>query len=156
MLQYDLFLAYAGPDHGHAKSLVEHLHGRITVYWDGFMRPEEDFDRVIPSRLRASRVFTVLVSATTWDGQHYASEELGMAVALARQHRLTIVPIWLDDIPVERRPYGIATKAGISVTRHGKCLGCVAGALVETVLRAKLLNADREWSALLDMRPPSP
>jgi hypothetical protein len=73
-----------------------------------------------------------------------------MAVSLARDMRMTIIPVWLEDIPVEKRPYGIATKVRISLTRHATCLGCIAGALVEAVLRVKFLEAERKWASKLD------
>lgn len=123
---------------GHSITSASFAAEILTVYWDGFMRPDEAFDDSIPQKLSDCGTFAILVSEDTWDGQHYASEELAVAVNLARQRQLAIIPVWLSDILVERRPYGISTKAGISLERYDGCLGCVAGRLVETVLRSKI------------------
>jgi len=103
---HDVFVAYAGPDRDVAVKLVRELHSRrVTVCWDGLLNAEDSFDSAIPDMLSTCRVFTVIVSPITWDGQHYATEELTMAVQLARNSRIVIAPVWLSPIEIEERPY---------------------------------------------------
>lgn len=51
---YDVFVGYAGPDHALVERLVNLLHGRISVWWDRFLAPDESFDSAIPEILRSS------------------------------------------------------------------------------------------------------
>ena len=139
---HDIFVAYAGPDRAVATELVTELHKRgILAVWDGSIPSEETFSNAIPELIAASRVFTILVSPGTWIGQHYATEELSLAVQYARSSGIAISPVWLQPIAIENRPYGIATKIGVSLTDNHGCLGCVAGRLAEVVLRTQLVAA---------------
>jgi len=63
-----------------AKALADLLHGGVTVYGIAALHPEDVFDEIIPDRFKSCRVFVVLVSSNTWNGQHYASEELAIVV----------------------------------------------------------------------------
>jgi hypothetical protein len=140
---YDLFLAYAGADLPTARALVNELHGRVSVFWDHFIPPDESFQSAIPRALRSSLVFAVLVSTNTWKDQHYTSDEVALAVELARERKMRVVPIWLDDFRVGDKPYGLITLTGIRRTVHQGCVGCIAGHLVEVVLRARLADLQR-------------
>jgi hypothetical protein len=140
---YDVFVGYAGPDHVLAERLVNLLHGRVAVWWDRFLAPDESFDGAIPEILRNSRVLAILVSSHTWDGQTYASEELAIAIAHARQLKTRILPLWVEDIAPEKRPYGIVTTVGLSLAAHNDCMGCIASKLVEVVLRTRAVDAER-------------
>jgi hypothetical protein len=140
---YDIFVGYAGPDHALAERLVNLLHGRVAVWWGRFLAPDESFDSAIPEILRNSRVLTILVSTHTWDGHTYASEELAIAIALARQLKTRILPLWIEDIAPEKRPYGIVTTVRLSLASHNDCMGCIASKLVEVVLRARAVDAER-------------
>jgi hypothetical protein len=85
----------------------------------------------------------MLGSSHTWDGQTYASEELAIAIAQARQLKTRILPLWVEEIPPEKRPYGIVTTVGLSLPAHSDCVGCIASKLVEVVLRARAVDAER-------------
>lgn len=139
---YDVFLAYASPDRDVAAQLVSELQKRgLLVSWDGNLVPDESFDTSIPQLIASSRVFAVLVSSLTWDGQQYASEELAAAIQYARRSEMSISPVWLQPMAIEKRPYGIGTRVGISFDEYDGCMGCIAGRLVEVVLRAQLMAA---------------
>lgn len=97
----------------------------------------------------------MLVSSHTWDGQNYASDELAMAIAQAKSLKTRIVPLWVEEIPPERRPYGIVTSVGLSLPAHRDCLECVASKLVETVLRLRAADTEQLWLAQLSTDMPS-
>lgn len=141
---HDVFVAYAGPDRGLAVELVRELQARrLSVCWDGVLKAEDSFDTAIPTMLSACRMFTIIVSLSTWNGQHHATDELAIAVQHARYSHMVIIPIWISHIAIEDRPYGIATKVGVSLPENTNCLGCVAGRLVEVILRTRLEAANR-------------
>lgn len=94
---YDVFVGYAGPDHALVERLVNLLHGRISVWWDRFLAPDESFDSAIPEILRSSRVLAMLVSSHTWDGKPTPAKNSRFAIAHARQ--LKILPLWVG-LPV--------------------------------------------------------
>ncbi len=54
-----------------------------------------------------------------------------------------ILPLWVEEIPPEKRPYGIVTTVGLSLPAHTDCVGCIASKLVEVVLRARAVDAER-------------
>ena len=91
---HDVFVAYAGPDRGIAAELINELHSRrVTVWWDGLLNAEDSFQAAVPDMLSSCRVFTIIVSPRTWDGQHYATEELAIAIQLARASGIVIAPV---------------------------------------------------------------
>lgn len=149
---HDAFVAYAGSDLAQAKNLVSELQARrVSVLWDHLLHAEESFTTAIPSAILSSRVLALLVSQKTWDGQHYATQELTLAIEVARKGDMMIVPVWLEPIPVEKRPYGLASHVGVDLASHNGCIGCIAGAITLVVPRAQLNEAvDR----IAEMLPP--
>lgn len=146
---HDTFVAYAGADRSAAEALVAALQARrVSVLWDHLLHAEESFDTAIPRAIASCRVLALLVSDKTWDGQHYASQELTLAIEGARKGDMMIVPVWLKPISIEKRPYGLASHIGIDLTTNNGCIGCVAGTIALVVLRAQLTEAVRRISDL--------
>jgi hypothetical protein len=110
------------------------------------LRPaEESFDQIIPE-IQAGCLVTAVLVSSHWGEQHYASDEVALAIDLARRGRHRVVPVWLDDVPYEKRPYGLMVKKGILLPELGS-LTAVADELVHVVGRARRAAAERGWLA---------
>lgn len=151
---YDVFLGYAGPDRDLAERLAGLLHGRVAMWWDHFLLPDESFDIAIPRILSSSRVFALIVNPRTWGTQYYASDELNRAVQLARDGKMRIVPIWVEEFPAETKPSGLYSQKGLSLAGEQGCVGCIASKLVAVVLRARLEDAERRVIQLTNQNLP--
>ncbi|MCP4968134.1 MAG: TIR domain-containing protein [bacterium] len=118
-IEWDVFLAHAGPDVVAAEELFDYLDGSCRIFLASkSIRLGDDWDTKLAEAQRSSRYSVILVSSTT-ERAYYQREEIAQAVALARKdaeaHR--VVPVYLDGSPdeVSDVPYGLRLKHGIAL-----------------------------------------
>ncbi|MGH8887447.1 MAG: TIR domain-containing protein [Egibacteraceae bacterium] len=109
-------MAYAGTDREHATKLFDHINPTLPTFLDcRCLLPEDDFDVALP-RAQADCLVTAALISTNTPGSFYQRVELTHAIELERssqgaQHRL--IPVWVDDIPVARRPFPLMNRQGV-------------------------------------------
>jgi TIR domain/FHA domain len=109
-LQFDFFIAHAGPDVKAARALYRLLSKSHRVFLDAeSLMPGDPWDEKLPRAQKQSRVTVVLVSACT-DYAYYQREEIAQAIDLSRSEagRHHVVPIYLSCPPAPPDiPYGL-------------------------------------------------
>lgn len=118
-VEYDVFIAHAGPDADAAGRLYESLvtrGGRVFLSPESLL-PGDPWDAVIPRAQRNSAITAVIVTETTSEA-FYAQEEVAAAIDLVRsgsvEHR--VVPVLVGAAPKENLPYGLRRLHHIRVT----------------------------------------
>lgn len=137
---WDVFIAYAGPDAVVADDLYNALASNCKVYFaKRTMRPGDDWDRLGKIQ-RASLITVVLISGNT-DAAYYLREEIQSAVQMARsnQDAHRVVPIYLEGRPPDPCdvPYGLWIKHGLELTPDNGWQ-VIAGQLLSLVSDMKL------------------
>src|SRR4051794_4138642 len=116
-MQWDLFLAHAGPDEAIAENLYDLVCHDARAYLDSrSLILGDDWDRKLPQAQRDSRVTVVLISLKT-EKAHYQREEIAHAIDMARKDETThrVVPLYIDtEDPNLDVPYGLRVKHGLS------------------------------------------
>ena len=110
-MEWDIFIAHAGPDTGIAEKLYERLSAQANVFLDSKnLRLGDRWDEKLQEAQRAALISVILISENA-DNAYYLQEEIGAAVDLARRdetkHR--VVPIYLSREAAESEniPYGL-------------------------------------------------
>lgn len=119
--RYDVFIAYPSPERAFVESLKDKLDARgLTVFFD---RDDvlfgDDFNELIPRALACARVIVVVVSVHTAKA-FYEREEIARAIHHLRSGddpTERIVPILLDALEMEDRPYGLESLQRIRAER---------------------------------------
>jgi TIR domain len=114
---WDIFLAHTGADKETAETLYDLLNGHCRVFIDSrCLRLGDDWDAVLASVQRASRITVVLVSKNTEEA-YYQREEVAAAIAMARKNIHRVVPIFLYPMSPKSPnvPYGLRLKHSLSV-----------------------------------------
>ena len=152
---FDVFISYASPDLPSARALYDEflcrtMPRRFRPYLDAvLLGPECDFDVELPKVLRTCAITAVLVSERT-PAAHYQRQEYILALELERRSSGTshrVVPVWLNDVPTEHRPFGLMTRQGIRVTEEHRVTGQIADGLVGVLDRIAAAHAERTWLA---------
>jgi len=117
-IEWDFFLAHAGPDKGVAEALFDHLSKTSRVFLDSrCLVLGDDWDAALATAQRKALVTVVLISKNTV-GAYYQREEVAAAIAFARENRNRhrVVPVYLNIDPEQANvPYGLRLKHGISL-----------------------------------------
>lgn len=122
MGNYDVFIAYAGPNAGHAETLYNALTpelGRDKVFFDKKLPIDANWYREISAALDASRMLVVVLTRAP-DRGWWDVEEILAGIADARRDELSLVPYYVDGRPRElnERPYGLRQIHGIDGHEH--------------------------------------
>jgi len=126
---WDIFLAYAGPDRDLAIELYQALSARgVKTFMDrrGLRRGEGwSFD--IRNAQAAARGTVVLVSPH-FDDAWYLDEELQRAIALKRQWKRLLIPVYRDGQPSDLSavPYGLYRLDALDLPGVGGIQGAAA------------------------------
>lgn len=136
-IEWDFFLAHAGPDKGAAETLFDHLSPRSRVFLDSrCLMLGDDWDAALAAAQRRALISVVLISKNT-AGAYYQREEVAAAIALARENRdrHRVVPLYLGVDPERAEvPYGLRLKHGLSI----------GGSIDLTQAAARLLDLRRK------------
>src|ERR1700722_20773038 len=119
---WDVFCIHASADKEHARQFHEQLHGSYRVFLDDVaIKPGDNWQQSLDAALRASRVFTVLVSPNLGQA-FYANEEMATAINLHRrypEHR-RVVPVLLKKMDyADELPYGLRSVQAIDAVSQG-------------------------------------
>lgn len=125
-MQWDMFLAHAGPDQACAEELYDAV-GRISpatrVFLDSkHLRLGDVWPIELPKALKQSRMTVVLVSSRV-EKAYYVQEEIVFAVNLLRtpgqEHR--VIPVYLEGAPTGNSyvPYGLRVLHGVDAPATG-------------------------------------
>lgn len=130
--QWDVFIAHAGPDQSLAERLFDVLDGRCRPFVASrCLRLGDDWDVALSKAQRASLMTVVLISDNTSDA-FYQREEIAEAIALARNGRHVVVPLYVGaDDRVVNPPYGLRVKHGLFIEEADADLGSIAERLIE-------------------------
>ena len=128
-IEYDFFIAHAGPDEPTARALYEAMRDDARVFLASAVLESSDaFDLAIPAAQRASRRTVVLVSRHT-DEAWYLRAEIAGAIRQARepggQHAIAVVKVTRDA----QTPYGLESLHALDLETLGS---------VETLARTLL------------------
>ena len=88
MLEYDIFIAYSGPDQDQAEELYDELTATsgLHVFFDKqSLKPGEVFGTAIPRALVSSQIVVALISEH-WDDAHFVKDEVYRAIGAARSN----------------------------------------------------------------------
>lgn len=113
-----VFVVFAGPDRDRAATLCHALRETgLRVFSEHDLRPGDKWDVVLPIRLRAALAVVVLISERWAGDNHYAPEEVAIAIDHARQVEppARLIPVWLDGA-LDHTPYGLRRHCGVHIT----------------------------------------
>jgi len=104
--KYHLFLAHSGKDTETAVQIKHLLGGSVSVFLDcESLLPGDVWDVEIPKAQQESLITVILISRNL-EKSFYQREEIAGAIALSRDSRHRVVPVYLDDA-IASAPYGL-------------------------------------------------
>ncbi len=117
-IEWDVFIAHAGPDRVVAESLFDLLQAKARVFLDSRrLQPGDLWNQVLP-RAQERSYMTVVLLGENPDRAYYLQSEIASAISLARidgeRHR--VVPVYLGgEQGRARTPYGLNLQHGIVI-----------------------------------------
>lgn len=123
---YDVFITYDNRNKIAARSIYKALKDiGLKSFLDEFeIMPGDDWDMKISQTLRNSQMIIVLIGKVI-DNAYYLRDEMIAAIAYARKNRSRVIPIYLDEVPINRGFYFSMWK-GINWNAEGGAIGVAA------------------------------
>ena len=126
-----VFISYSSKDQDIAETICQALEGRGLECWISSrdVHPGENFQEAIVKALRAARVMMLVFTANANN-----SDEIKKELVLAGRHRVTIVPVRVEDvIPNDAFTYEFATRQWIDLFKDWEREIDRLGAQIETI-----------------------
>jgi tetratricopeptide (TPR) repeat protein len=134
---WDVFLTYASPDRARARELYDALValGLNVCFDQAVLQGGDDWYRLLPRYLRASKVVVALVSEASQDA-HFEDAEMIDAIEMVRREGGRLIPVRL--VPDIELPYGTQQLHALDLFDEDD-VATVAGQIAATAPRAAAL-----------------